>query len=146
MLTSDALESHGCNYNTTIRATGLSPKTPAARCPISRTVVTIARSTTPIITPGYPPERGLPGMMKRLMTEDWSQMAAAANASPNHVSSDERWTNKAREANPALDDDQAYRLGQLLKKAHFVRMGKLSAEARRLAREAATELGSAEAA
>jgi hypothetical protein len=79
-------------------------------------------------------------MMKRLMTEDWSQMAAAANASPNHVSSDDRWTRKAREANPSLDDDQAWRLGQHLKKAHFVRMGKLSAEARRLAREAAREL------
>jgi hypothetical protein len=78
--------------------------------------------------------------MKRLMTEDWSGMTAAANASKNHVSSDERWTAKAREANPALDDDQAYRLGQLLKKQHYVRMGKLSAEARRLARVAAEEM------
>lgn len=79
-------------------------------------------------------------MMKRLMTEDWTQMAAAANASPNHVSSDERWIRKAREANPNLDEDQAYRLGQHLKRAHYVRMGKLSAAARRLAREAAREL------
>lgn len=67
-------------------------------------------------------------------------MTAAANASPNHVSSDERWTRKARDANPALDDDQAYRLGQMLKRQHYVRMGQLSAEARRVAREAATEL------
>jgi hypothetical protein len=81
--------------------------------------------------------------MKRLMTEDWSQMTAAANASPNHVASDERWTRKARESNPALDDDQAYRLGQHLKKAHYVRMGKLSAEARRIAREGAAELAAA---
>lgn len=67
-------------------------------------------------------------------------MTAAANASPNHVSSDDRWTKKAREANPALDGDQAYRLGQLLKRQHYVKMGKLSAEARRIAREAASEL------
>jgi hypothetical protein len=78
--------------------------------------------------------------MARLMTENWSDMTARANASPNHVSSDGRWTAKAREANPALDDDQAHRLGQHLKKAHYVRMGKLSAEARRLAREAEAEL------
>jgi hypothetical protein len=92
--------------------------------------------------PAYPATRGLPGAMKRLLTEDWSGMTAAANSSPNHVSSDDRWTNKAREANPALGEDQAYRLGQHMKKAHYVRMGKLSAEARRLAREAAEELAS----
>jgi hypothetical protein len=79
-------------------------------------------------------------MMQRLMTEDWNQMTAAANASPNHVASNDRWTRKAREANPALDDDQAYRLGQHLKKQHYVRMAKLSAEARRIARKAAAEL------
>jgi hypothetical protein len=79
-------------------------------------------------------------MMQRLLTEDWSAMTARANASPNHVSSDDRWTKKARQANPALDADQAYRLGQLLKKQHYVRMGKLSAEARRVAREAEAEL------
>lgn len=101
--------------------------------------------TTRVPNPAYPESRTLPGMMKRLMTEDWSSMTAAANASKNHVSSDDRWTKKAREANPALDDDQAYRLGQKLKKAHYVRMGKLSAEARRLAREAAAELAAATA-
>jgi|HubBroStandDraft_4_1064222.scaffolds.fasta_scaffold179955_3 hypothetical protein len=78
--------------------------------------------------------------MARLLNEDWNEMTAKANASPNHVSSAERWTRKARQENPALNDDQAYRLGQMLKKAHFVRMGKLSAEARRLAREAAEVL------
>lgn len=78
--------------------------------------------------------------MARLLSEDWHGMTAAANASPNHVSSDDRWTRKAREANPALDDDQAYRLGQHLKKQHYIRMGKLSAQARRLAREAEAEL------
>lgn len=88
----------------------------------------------------YPPERTLPGAMARLMREDWRSMTASANASPNHVSSDDRWTRKAREANPALDDDQAYRLGQMLKKAHYIRMGKLSAQARRIAREAEAEM------
>lgn len=98
---------------------------------------------TRVPNPAYPESRTLPGMMKRLMTEDWSAMTARANASPNHVSSDERWTKKARETNPALDDDQAYRLGQLLKKQHYVKMGQLSAQARRLAREAADELSAA---
>ena len=98
------------------------------------------RAATRVMNPAYPPERTLPGAMARLLAEDWSQMTAAANASPNHVSSDDRWTLQAREANAALDDDQAHRLGQMLKKAHYVRMGKLSAEARRIAREAETEL------
>lgn len=88
------------------------------------------------LNPAYPPERTLPGAMARLMSTDWRSMTAAANASPNHVSSDDRWTRKAREANDTLDDDQAYRLGQLMKRAHYVRMGKLSVQARRIAREA----------
>jgi hypothetical protein len=46
-------------------------------------------------------------MMKRLMTEDWDQMTKAANASANHVKSAERWTRKAKEANPSLTDEQA---------------------------------------
>lgn len=92
------------------------------------------------LNPEYPPERTLPGAMKRLLTEDWASMTARANASENHVSSDARWTKKAKEANPALDDEQAYRLGQYMKKAHYVRMGKLSAEAKRIAREGAAEL------
>ena len=76
------------------------------------------------------------GILARLLNEDWSAMTAKANASQNHVSSNDRWTRKAREANPALDDDQAYRLGQKLKKAHYVRMGQISGQVRRLAREA----------
>jgi hypothetical protein len=95
--------------------------------------------------PAYPSSRTLPGAMKRLLSEDWDTMTAAANSSPNHVSSDDRWTRKAREANPALDDDQAYRLGQKLKKAHYVRMGQLSAQARQLARKAEAELSDARA-
>ena len=83
--------------------------------------------------------------MARLLTEDWDTMTAKANASPKHVSSIERWTAKAREANPSLDDDQAHRLGQMMKKAHYVRMGKLSVQARRLAREAQAALDAAPA-
>lgn len=86
--------------------------------------------------PDYPPERVMPAVMARLMNTDWHSMTAAANASPNHVSSDDRWTRKAREANAALDDDQAYRLGQMLKRQHYTRMGKLSAQSRRRARQA----------
>lgn len=99
--------------------------------------------TTPITNPGYPPERTLPGMMTRLLTENWDEMTAAANASPNHVSSSERWFRKAKEANPALSDEQAARLGEMMRKAHYVRMGKLSAQARRLAREAKAVLDAA---
>lgn len=95
----------------------------------------LPRPTMRVTNPDYPPERVRPGAMARLLTEDWSDMTAKANASPNHVSSAERWTAKARKANPSLSDDQAYRLGQMLKKQHYIRMGKLSVESRRLARE-----------
>ena len=101
-------------------------------------------STTHVPHPDYPPSRVLPGMMTRLMTQDWHEMAAAANASPNHVKSLDRWVAKAREANPILNDEQAERLAVMMRKAHYVRMGKLSAEARRLAREAQAELDQAD--
>jgi hypothetical protein len=95
------------------------------------------------LNPAYPLSRTLPGAMARLLNEDWNAMTASANTSPNHVSSDDRWTAKAREANPSIGDEQAYRLGQMLKKAHYVRMGQLSAQARRLAREAQTAIDAA---
>jgi len=82
----------------------------------------------------------MPGIMTRLMGTDWHEMTAAANASSNHVKSLDRWIAKAREANPHLNDDQAERLALMMRKAHYVRMGKLSAEARRIAREARAEL------
>jgi len=88
----------------------------------------------------------MPGAMARLMTEDWNAIPAAANASPNHVKSLDRWVAKAREANPALNDEQAERLGLMLRKAHYVKMGRLSAEARRIAREAQAELARADGA
>lgn len=90
--------------------------------------------------PDYPTERTLPGAMARLLSEDWSAMTDAARNSPNHPGRDEGWARKAKEANPALDDDQAHRLGQIMKRAHFAKMGKLSAEARRIAREAEREM------
>jgi hypothetical protein len=100
-------------------------------------------STTHVPNPDYPIERVLPGMMTRLMTEDWHKMAAAANASSKHVKSLDRWVAKAREANPALNDEQAERLGLAMRRAHYVRMGKLSVQARKLAREAQAELDQA---
>ena len=86
----------------------------------------------------------MPGAMARLMTEDWNAIPAAANASPNHVKSLDRWIGKARKSNPNLSEDQLARLGELLRKAHYVRMGKLSAQARRIAREAQAELARAD--
>ena len=81
--------------------------------------------------PDYPSSRVAPGAMARLMTEDWNEMTAAANASKNHVASDDRWTRAAREANPQLSEDQLWRLGQKMKHAHFSKLGKLSVQARR---------------
>jgi hypothetical protein len=101
------------------------------------------RPATRVHKPDYPPSRTLPALMTRLMTEDWHEMTKAASASPNHVKNLDRWIAKAREANPRLDDDQAERLAVMLKKAHYVRMGQLSARARKLAREAEAELDAA---
>jgi prephenate dehydrogenase len=101
-------------------------------------------SATHVDNPDYPASRVLPGMMARLVTEDWHKMAAAANASPNHVKNLDRWVTKAREANPSLNNEQAERLALMMRKAHYVRMGKLGAQARKLAREAQAELATAD--
>jgi transposase-like protein len=85
-------------------------------------------------------------MLSRLATEDWGAMTAAALASPSHVSNLDRWVKKAREGNPSLSEEQAERLGERLRKAHYVRMGRLSAQARKLAREAEAELARADSA
>jgi len=76
----------------------------------------------------------------RLATEDWDAMTAAANTSPNHVASLDRWIKKARDLNPRLSDEQAERFAERLRKDHYRRMGRLSAQARKLAREAEAEL------
>jgi len=78
--------------------------------------------------------------MTRLMTEDWDAMTAAARSSPNHVASMDRWRKLADQANPGLSPDQRERLAEKLRRQHYVRMGQLSAQARRLAREARAEL------
>jgi hypothetical protein len=101
-------------------------------------------TATHVGNPDYPPSRTLPGMMARLMTENWHEMPAAANASPNHVKSIDRWVARALETNPSLNPEQAERLALMMRKAHYVRMGKLSAEARRIAREAEAELARAD--
>lgn len=75
--------------------------------------------------------RGRAGIMARLMSEDWDAMTRAARASSRSVSNLDRWVTKAREANPALSDEQAERLAGMMRREHYVRMGKLSAQARR---------------
>jgi hypothetical protein len=107
-------------------------------------VITIA--TTRVPENAYPRDRVLPGAMARMMTADWHEMTAAANASPNHVSSSERWFKLAKETNQSLDDEQAARLGEMLKTEHYRKMGRLSAEARKLARQAAAILADIDAA
>jgi hypothetical protein len=82
----------------------------------------------------------MPALMSRLMSEDWDQMTKAANGSANHVKSLDRWITLARNANPALSDAQAERLAILMRRQHYIRMGKLSVQARKLAREAQAEL------
>ncbi len=67
-------------------------------------------------------------------------MTAAANTSPRHPNRLDRYVAKAKEANPALTDEQAERLAVMLRRQHYVRMGKLSAQARRLVRDAQAEL------
>jgi hypothetical protein len=85
-------------------------------------------------------ECGEAGILARLATEDWSEMTAAAFASPNHVSSMDRWREAARKQNPRLDDDQVERLAQMMRTDHYRRMGRLSAQARKIARDAEAEL------
>lgn len=104
-------------------------------------VIIVAKS---VPDPSYPRERVLPGAMARLLSEDWQKMTAAANKSDMHVASRERWFRKAREANPSLTDEQAARLGEMMRTEHYRKMGRLGAEARRIAREAQAELDRAE--
>lgn len=88
--------------------------------------------------PGRPltrPECAEAGIAARLMSEDWNEMTTAANASPNHVRSYERWRKLAREANPSLNDEQVERLAVMMRRQHYVRMGRLSAAARKEARQ-----------
>jgi hypothetical protein len=93
-----------------------------------------------VCQPGNKPKDTTAATLANLLKNDWHEMTAAANASAQHVKSLDRWIAQAREANPSLNDEQAERLGLMMRKAHYVRMGKLSAEARRIARAAETEL------
>lgn len=90
--------------------------------------------------PAYPRKRVLPGAIANLLAHDWSEITAAANRSENHVKSPERWVQIAKRENPALTDEQAARLGEMLRTEHYRKMGRLSAQARKLAREAQAEL------
>jgi len=88
-------------------------------------------------------ERGQAGILERLLTEDPQEMTAAALASDKHVSKIEGWARKAQEINPKLTDKQAERVGEMMRTQHFKRMGRLSAQARKLAKQAQAELGRA---
>lgn len=88
-------------------------------------------------------ESGEAGIMARLMTEDWTAMTAPARNSPNHVAGMDRWRKQADQAHPNLSPDQRERLAEKLRRAHYVRMGKLSAEARKIARQATAMLAEA---
>jgi hypothetical protein len=59
-------------------------------------------------------------------------MTRAANQSDRHVKSLNRWIAKAKEANPRLTDEQAARLAMVLRREHYRRMGRLSAQSRKL--------------
>ena len=85
-------------------------------------------------------ECGAAGQLARCLTEDLYKMTAAATASPNHVASLDRWVKRAKELNPHLTDEQAERLGGRLRTDHYKRMGRLSAQARKITREAEAEL------
>ena len=85
-------------------------------------------------------ECGEVGALARLATEDWNAMTAAALASPAHVSRMDRWLKIAAERNPNLNPDQLGRLAEKLRTEHYRKMGRLSAQARKLARDASAIL------
>jgi hypothetical protein len=114
------------------------PRPPA--CPLAKDVVTISGTTR-----ACQPKDTTAATLANLLKNDWHEMTAAANASGKHVKSLDRWIAKAHEANPSLNDDQAERLAVMMRKAHFVRMGRLSVQARKLARQAQAELDQASA-
>lgn len=89
---------------------------------------------------GPPVDPRTAGALVRLATEDWSEMTAAATASPNHVSGMARWRKIARDSNPHVNDEQLERLAAMLRRDHYQRIGRLAAQARKLAREAQAEL------
>ncbi len=87
--------------------------------------------------------RGTPGAIATLSRHDWKQLTAAANASPRHVNSLDRWIAIARERNPLLTGEQAERLAQLMRTEHFRRMARLSARTRSARAKARAEAGPA---
>lgn len=123
-------------------AVGSTTADPGRSHVLCKDVVTITGTTRVRQSEGKPKDTSA-ATIANLLKHDWHEMTAAANASGKHVKSLDRWIAKAREANPNLNDDQAERLAVMMRKAHFVKMGRLSAEARRIAREARAELDQA---
>lgn len=87
---------------------------------------------TPVTPSSYPHERVFPGALKRLLNEDWREMTAAANASPEHVSSLERWKKRARTQNPSLGDAELNRLAVHLKNEFYANLSRAGVQARQL--------------
>ena len=85
-------------------------------------------------------EAGRRGNMKRLSTENWDEMIAPALASPDHVNNIDRWRKIADEQNPSLTPDQRERLAEKMRTEHYRDMGRKSAQARKLAKQASAIL------
>lgn len=101
---------------------------------LCKDVITIVTTTRVRQSEGKPKDTSA-ATLANLLKENWHEMTAAANRSSNHVKFAGRWFKKAEEATPSLADEQAAQLAEMMRKQHYVRMGKLSAEARRVARQ-----------
>ena len=84
--------------------------------------------------PTYVPGPGRAGALARLAREDWSEMTAAANASPNHPGSTETWMRQAREQDPDASGEDIARIAAELRANHYRALGGRSAQSRRDAR------------
>lgn len=82
-------------------------------------------------------ERGRRAALARLQVTDWTEYARPAFESPNHPGNIERWLKAARDANPFLNEEQAGRLAEMMRREHFAEMGRRSGDARRARRASA---------
>lgn len=83
-------------------------------------------------------------MTKRLSTEDWFAMTAAANASSRHRGSLDYWIPVALADNPALTPGQAGRQAERLRSQYYADMGRRSAASRKAAATARAAAAAAE--
>jgi hypothetical protein len=87
--------------------------------------------------------RARKGITKRLISENWTEMARPAFTAEKHVKGMKRWRDLARKENPALDDEQVERLAAMLRTQHFSEMGRRSGASRRVARAAGQKVAAA---